>query len=161
MKGSVEARFWDKVVVGSQDECWEWTGSKCRGGYGTFARSVKNGRQTFVSPHRLSWEIKNGPIPNGLHVLHSCDNRACVNPRHLKVGTLVDNMQDALHKGRMSMPPLMRGTDQHLAKLTDAKAVWMRQLASAGVGSLQLAELFSVSRGAVYCVLKGITWKHV
>ena len=161
MKGSLEDRFWNKVVVGSQDECWEWTGSLCSKGYGTFAKSSAIGNRAWCLAHRLSWELANGPIPDGLCILHSCDNPKCVNPRHLSSGTHKDNMQDALHKGRMSMPPLMRGEDQHLAKLTAAKVSWMRQLGSVGVPSSQLQEMFSMSRGAVYCVLTNRTWKHI
>lgn len=71
-------------------ECWEWSGSRDRKGYGF----GDGGRA-----HRLAWEWENGPVPAGLMVLHRCDNPPCCNPKHLFVGTALDNARDALAKG--------------------------------------------------------------
>lgn len=76
--------------------CWEWLGARANGGYGLFA--VQNPRR--ITAHRYSWELHNGPIPAGMHVLHHCDNPPCVNPAHLFLGTASDNMRDMLAKGR-------------------------------------------------------------
>lgn len=66
--------------------CWEWQGAKDRDGYGQTRR-----RMTRVKAHRRAWEIVNGPVPDGLYVLHRCDNAACVRPDHLYLGTALDN----------------------------------------------------------------------
>ena len=76
-------------------ECWEWKGGKDRWGYG---RKHMRGRQ--VALHRLAYSWANGAIPDGLSVLHSCDNPACVNPRHLFLGDAKANAEDMVNKGR-------------------------------------------------------------
>lgn len=90
---SVVARFWAKVQ--KSDNCWEWTGLLNAWGYGRFW----TGRH--MSAHRYSWELHNGPIPAGLYVCHHCDNRKCVRPDHLFLGTQRDNLLDASRKGRL------------------------------------------------------------
>jgi hypothetical protein len=84
-------RFWEHVEKLPDDGCWVWTGSRLQSGYGTFDK----GRA-----HRFSYALANGPIPDGLHICHRCDNPPCVRPDHLFAGTRVDNMQDAIAKGR-------------------------------------------------------------
>lgn len=95
----IEDRFWEKVQ--KTDSCWLWTGSKQgRMGYGYLHIGGKKDRKPSRA-HRLSWVIHNGPIPDGLYVLHKCDVPACVNPDHLFLGDHKANMQDCASKGRV------------------------------------------------------------
>lgn len=85
--------FWAKVIKG--DGCWEWVGGVTSAGYGSFCADGE-----FINAHRFSWKLHFGPIPDGKHVLHKCDNRRCVRPVHLFLGTNDDNIRDRISKGR-------------------------------------------------------------
>ncbi len=87
-------RFW--MRVDRSGACWVWKSSQSRGAYGSFRRDDG----VAVGAHRHSYALRHGPIPAGLHVLHSCDNPPCVNPDHLSLGTHADNMRDMATKGR-------------------------------------------------------------
>ena len=88
-------RFWEKVRTGKG--CWEWQGGRAAFGHGLI--HLGNGNK-LVQAHRVAWELANGPIPDGLCVLHHCDNPPCVRPTHLFLGTLGDNARDMVAKGR-------------------------------------------------------------
>jgi hypothetical protein len=90
------SRFWDKVAVRGPDDCWEWQAGCFKRGYGAFAF---DGHKPGYA-HRFSYELHHGPIPEGMRVLHECDNPPCVNPKHLRAGTQKDNIQDAVNKDR-------------------------------------------------------------
>ncbi len=120
-------------------------------GYG---RITVNWRGTRA--HRVSWELRNGPLSPGAVVCHRCDNRACVNPDHLFVGTQADNMRDMVTKGRNA-----RGEKCGPAKVTDRQAVEIRLLRKAGFPNRELAGAFGVSRNMIEKVTTGQTWKHL
>lgn len=91
----VEIRFWGKVQ--KSESCWNWTGAVRSSGYGVM-QSGRRGEGLIVA-HRFSFELHNGPIPSGLFALHKCNNKLCVNPRHLYVGDHSANLRDAWRDG--------------------------------------------------------------
>ncbi len=95
-------RLWSNVSIGEPDECWQWTASTDKDGYGKIRRGDKHDRA-----HRVAYELSTGPIPDGLFVCHSCDNPGCVNPGHFFLGTSLDNNRDRARKGRSN--PWQRG----------------------------------------------------
>lgn len=85
--------------------CWEWRGAKDKDGYGKFTRKIpKTRKSTHHRAHRAAYTVFKGPIEEGMHVLHSCDNTSCCNPQHLFLGTNKDNMVDKIAKGRSNNP---------------------------------------------------------
>jgi hypothetical protein len=87
------ARFWSRVAIASADECWEWQRGKV-GGYGTINWMGRDARAP-----RVAYTLAVGPIPAGLHILHSCDNTGCVNPAHLRADTPSENSKDIVRHG--------------------------------------------------------------
>ena len=96
-KRPLSERFWEKVQIGSSDECWPFMGSIDEHGRGQIAN--EEGR--LEKAHRVAYMLVKGPIPDGLLVCHSCDNPPCCNPDHHWLGTHKDNSQDAEQKGRL------------------------------------------------------------
>ena len=140
-------RFWGKAKKG--DGCWEWTAGRFPSGYGAFWRA---GKQRYA--HREAYELAHGPIPDGLHVLHACDNPPCVNPEHLRAGTAHDNAMDAKSRFRHR-----HGERHDKAKLTHADAVAIRERWVQGEKPKALAVEFGVTAGAVSGIISGRNWR--
>lgn len=151
---TVAERFWEKVDrSGGPDACWSWTGAMMPNGYGSFSML---GRHT--SAHRAAYEIANDTVPpKGIDVCHTCDNRRCVNPAHLFLGTRRENMLDASRKGRTP-----QGERSGSVKLTAEQVLEIRRAYEAReADQFQLAERFGVSRSAIAPIVQGKNWKHL
>ena len=157
---SLEKRFWAKVDRRSDDECWEWTACKNSDGYGSI---YCEGR--MLKAHRVSWEINVDEIPDGMDVLHHCDNPSCVNPTHLFVGTKRDNMLDAYAKGRKTQI----GERNGFSILTRKQVIQIKK----GVSNAEFkhgdkssfarywADEFNVSFECVRSIVNNYSWTHI
>jgi len=147
-------RLMSKVIKnrGPNNSCWDVTGSLLNSGYG---RIKKNGKSALA--HRFSWEYHNKKkIPEGLCVLHSCDNRSCVNPEHLRLGTHQDNMDD-MAKRNISI----KGENHHRAKLTEDKVLKIYKDAHAGESLTKMAKNHGVSVQSISHIKLGRAWAHI
>jgi endogenous inhibitor of DNA gyrase (YacG/DUF329 family) len=135
------------------DGCWDSRKKSYKNGY---IPMVINGQQSCA--HRASWIIHYGAIPDGLFVLHNCDNRRCSNPAHLFLGTAKDNSKDMEKKGR-KRPPF--GEAHKLSKLKSEQVIKIKELIKMGVTATRIAKDFEVHPSAIRAIRSGITWKHV
>jgi hypothetical protein len=147
VKKSLKERFEEKYLRKSDHECWEWTASLNAGGYGQITIGLR--------PHhamRVSYSLYVGDIPPGMCVCHRCDNRKCVNPSHLFIGTVAENNADMRKKGRQRGGPgnPARGMSLPQTKLSDEQILEIRS----ATGSLrQLGAIYGVS-GSLICRIK-------
>lgn len=158
--------------------CREFTGSTnsgsktSKGGYGKLnARDSRNGEQATIGTHIIAWMLNNGSIPDGLFVLHRCDNRRCVNVEHLFLGTQADNIADMVQKGRAAtgdrnssrLRPwrLPRGSVHKNAKLSEAAVADIRRRLAAGEVQQRIADLHGISQATVTNIKRGLVWRHV
>lgn len=147
-------RFWDKVNKKSNDECWEWQASKNRIGYGTI--SIKHKARLA---HRVSWAVCNGQICEGLCVCHTCDNPGCVNPAHLFLGTMKDNVRDRDRKGRGVN---LVGEKHGCHKLTEKQVIEIREkYIQHKYNSTMLSKEYSVTKNMIHLIVTYKNWKHV
>lgn len=140
------------TVPGHEDECWLWQGYIGQNGYGYAHIDYKD-----WLAHRLSFAVNKGPIPDGLLVLHKCDNPPCVNPKHLFLGTHQDNMTDKVRKGRQP-----RGEQNSNVKLNDQLVAQIRQeLAERTQTNTAIAMRYGVGRKAIDAIESGRNWAHI
>lgn len=151
-----------KKIRISSSGCFEYMGAITSAGYGCVRRKKKS-----LQAHRYVWELVNGTIPDGLHMLHKCDNKKCVNPDHLFLGTHLDNMRDAISKGRHNssglklgywgqIPP--KGEDSGMAKLSNSDVDKIKVMVSGDhIKQKDVALLFHVSRAQVSRIVNNLS----
>jgi hypothetical protein len=157
--GAIAGRY----AINADTGCWNWTGptNGCERG-----RVYIDG-ETFYA-YRVSYTAHVGPIPDGAQINHHCDNPACINPEHLYAGTHLDNMRDAVERGRLKLPPVRRGPENHHALLTDAQAAEIARRYAAGEATqAQLSAEYGVAVSSIGRIVRGqngytvdvITWR--
>jgi HNH endonuclease len=152
-RGSIRTRF-DRYAVRAADpnDCWDWSAALFPSGYPALADAPPS--RSMLLGHRVSFELAFGPIPEGLCVLHRCDHPWCTNPQHLFLGTIQDNNDDKLAKGRQP-----RGEAHPRAKLNEKKVALIRSLRSSCQATMrELADQFGVSRGLISLILQNKIW---
>lgn len=149
LKPKVDARVWFDMHTDRTGDCWVWTGGRNGAGYGTF----RVGRKSILA-HRYSYQITKGTIAAGLLVCHSCDNRKCVNPNHLFLGTHTDNGQDMSNKGRNKVGNWLGGLRR--AKLTPQEVLAIRSDHDAS--SVELAAKYGVNKVTIQQIRRRETW---
>lgn len=146
------ARFMSKIEKQDND-CWEWLGSTDRHGYG----QVKVG-QKMCRAHRVSFELMVSEIPTGMYILHHCDNRRCVNPDHLFLGTQLDNIRDMRSKGREKD---VRGETNGQSRLTQEQVVKILELVRQGKKQTEVAKMYLVATSTINAIVTATNWKWI
>ena len=149
---SLIARFWEKVTI-NEDGCWDWTAHQGFWGYGVIWAAG-----TMQKAHRVSWAIHNGAIRPGTCVLHHCDNPPCTRPDHLYLGSLQDNMDDMVRRGRGNAP---RGENNKSAKLTEAQVRLICAELKTGVSQPSIAARYNISTFQINAIKNGHAWRHI
>jgi hypothetical protein len=152
MREKSVARFWSKVDIKGADDCWLWNSYRLPYGYGiTYLCGVKG------LAHRISYAISRGDIPSGKVVMHVCDNPPCVNPNHLRLGTLSDNAADAVAKGRMKSPKLSR--ERHPRAKLSQLTVQRLKLVAGAMSCKKLGVAIGESESLVESITSGKSWR--
>lgn len=140
--------FLQRIDIRGPDECWPW-----RGWADVYGKVYHAGRAYYA--HRLAYELAKGPVPAGMIVRHRCDNPKCVNPRHLLVGTYLDNSADALERDR-----LVRGSRHGRARLNEAAVRYIRRARASGATYKELGKRFGCHLSSIHYAAK-LGWQHV
>lgn len=151
---SLDCRFWDSVdKEGHPKGCWIWKKYKSKYGYGKVG--VEN--RDVVAAHRVSYELTYGPIPEGLFILHSCDNPPCVNPTHLRAGTPQQNVDDMISRNRMVI-------GDHSGE-NNANAILNSDDVISIINSKEPAKILAIKHGVakrtIYDIRRGRSWKKL
>lgn len=144
----------------TESGCWEWNGRPRENGY---CRSTYKRVNWYI--HRLSYVAFLGFIPDGYDVCHKCDNRKCCNPAHLFIGTRLDNMRDAVKKGRQAKGEKLSikkmGENSVLAKLTSDDVINIRKLHFDGIKTIEIAKKFNITADNIRRIVRRDTWRNI
>lgn len=149
--GSPLERLMRGVMFGCS-ECWYWVGAMHKLGYGMLPALGE------AKAHRVAYRVFKGDIPEGMHVLHACDTRCCVNPEHLRLGTHAENMAEMAAKGR-AKAVRKPGESNPMAKLTTQIVAEMRAAKAAGEKQISIARRYGVAPMTVSRAVRGESWK--
>jgi len=155
VKGSLADDPWQAVdKSGGEDACWPWTRATVTGGYGyVYDRDFKRPRQAT----RVLYKSLYGEIPEGLDVCHKCDNPNCCNPKHLFLGTRLDNVRDMIAKGRKH---ILKPEECYRTKLTREQVAEIRSLEAQGdLSNKEIGERFGISTAQVSRISRFKRWK--
>ncbi len=133
--------------IDKSNECWEWSGTLNMGGYGKYRG---------INASKVMWEYEYGKVLNGLQVCHSCDNRKCVTPSHLFLGSIADNMADKVKKNRQA-----KGSKIGSSVLDEEQVYQIRKIRLEGKKYKEICEIFQIDFYMVRKICKNSTWKHV
>lgn len=147
-----QARFEAKWKM-AENGCWSWIGAKLPAGYGII--KIPNCRK-FEYAHRLSWRIFRGEIPEGLYVLHTCDNPNCVNPEHLMLGNQKENSRQMVARDRH-----LYGERNTESKLTEHIVENIHRMYSKGYAQSRIAIIYGIHQMTVSKIIRGERWAHV
>jgi hypothetical protein len=155
-------RFTSKYIVNEATGCWEWMTGLDQCGYGQFHSNVISSGKA----HRWAYTHYVGDIGDGMGVLHKCDNRRCVNPEHLFLGTQKDNVRDAMSKGRATCQNYrtftpMLGESHPQAKLNNQSVLEIMSLHRGGASNVAIALLYGVNHSQIANIVNGKKWNHV
>jgi len=149
---SLSERFWLHVDIRGPDECWPWTARTDRDGYGTLTIRAL-GRKYLRRAHRIAWRVTRGYWPKR-QVLHRCDSPPCCNPKHLFLGTSIDNVRDKCNKGRTARGEANGGG----GKLTELEVLDIRSRLATGEAGNVLARKYEVSTTMIARINRRRNW---
>lgn len=153
MKKSITERFWSKVEILGEDDCWEWQGAINTGGYGNFRMDGK-----VKQAHRIAFLLYYHFLPDDKDICHSCDNTKCCNPKHLWTGTDSDNMIDMWGKGRRLKS---FGSSNWYARLNESLVLEIRKLFSQGMKQSEICRRYNLHKATVSKVVNRHSWNHI
>lgn len=159
-RAHLKMRLFAKLDMPDENACWEWTGGRTIKGYGSMMIDAPNNARTVC--HRIAYVLRYGNIPDGLNVLHRCDNPPCCNPAHLFVGTQLENMRDMVAKNRQAHfgGGIRAGSKNSAAVYSEDQAIEAVRLSKLGLKATEIAAALNVSRQFVDKVRTGRLWSH-
>lgn len=146
-------QFWSHVAIGSPRDCWLWSASKGKDGYGQVRLAGR-----WWQAHRAAYFLANGEIPSGQVICHHCDTPSCCNPSHLYAGTRSDNERDKHRRGRA---PSRVGSKNNFAVLNENQVAEIKALIASGSRNTEIASRFNVHHSTISLILRGKKWRHV